>query len=43
MEEEIAKVLNDNLGNRLSVELANGIYISIKNIIANAEKEKIKE
>ena len=38
MEEAIAKIINDNLGNRLTMELGQGMYVAILNVI-KAEPE----
>ena len=43
MNEEIAKILNDNLGNRLTVELANGLYSAIMTSIDKSKPEEIKK
>lgn len=43
--EKIAKIFNDNLSNRLTVELANGMFSAIQNIIneeLQEEKPEIK-
>jgi len=37
--QKIAKMLNDNLGNRMTVELATGIFQAIINTVGEVEPE----
>lgn len=41
MEEQIAKVFNDNIGNRLTMELANGMFAHIKMILDNDKEQPL--
>lgn len=40
LEQTIAEIFNRNLGNKLSPELANGMYAEIMRVIQEAQKEK---
>ena len=42
MEKELADILNRNLGNKLTLELANGIFSAVMEEIARQRDDKAK-